>query len=337
MLRKAKVVGKFVEFHGEGAASLPATDRATIANMAPEYGATMGFFPVDEETCAYLAATGRSEEQVELVRRYFAAQGMFGIPRERRMRLQRVLDLDLGIRATRGGRPQAAAGPDHPFRPQRSFLDLLQKPAAENGYGKSAAEIGKRFPLPAGIPNGRGIGHGDVLIASITSCTNTSNPSVMLAAGLLAKKASNADFPFPLRSRHPWRPDPAPSANIYRRQGFSLTWISLGFNLVGYGCMTCIGNSGPLNPGLEEVVRSHDLIAASVLSGNRNFEARVHLSIKANFLMSPPLVVAFALAGRVDIDMTKEPLGKGKDGAPVYLRDIWPGLDEIKATFANGI
>jgi len=330
MLRKAKVVGKFVEFHGEGAATLPATDRATIANMAPEYGATMGFFPVDEETCAYLTATGRTEEQVELVRRYYAAQGMFGIPRSGECDYSTVLTLDLA------SVQPAVAGPKRPQDRiiladlKRSFLELLQKPAAESGYGKSAAEIGKRFPLAAGAQNGKGIGHGDVLIASITSCTNTSNPSVMLAAGLLAKKAVERGLSTPPAVKTSLAPGSRVVSEYLQKTGLQPYLNQLGFNLVGYGCMTCIGNSGPLNPGLEDAVRAHDLIAASVLSGNRNFEARVHQSTKANFLMSPPLVVAFALAGRVDIDMTKDPLGKGRDGKPVYLRDIWPRFDEVR-------
>ncbi|MBZ5496744.1 MAG: aconitate hydratase AcnA [Acidobacteriia bacterium] len=330
MLRKAMVVGKFVEYHGEGAASLPVTDRATIANMAPEYGATMGFFPVDEETCAYLRATGRNEEQVALVRNYFNAQGMFGIPRRGECDYSSVLELDLA---------HVQPGVAGPKRPQdrinlgelkRTFQEILRKPAAENGYGKPAQEIGKRFPVKIAGRNGTGVGHGDVLIASITSCTNTSNPSVMLAAGLLARKAVERGLATPPAVKASLAPGSRVVSEYLQKTRLQPFLDQLGFNLVGYGCMTCIGNSGPLDAQLEDVVRGNDLITAAVLSGNRNFEARVHQSIKANFLMSPPLVVAFALAGRIDIDMTREPLGKGSDGADVYLRDIWPTLAEVR-------
>jgi aconitate hydratase len=325
ILRKAKVVGKFVEYHGEGAASLPATDRATIGNMAPEYGATMGYFPVDEETCAYLEATGRPKEQVDLVRNYFKAQGLFGIPLRGQCDYSTLIDLDLA---------HVQPGVAGPKRPQdriqlsevkKAFRELLEKPVSENGYGKAPAEIGQRFA--AGKTR---IGHGDVLIASITSCTNTSNPSVMLAAGLLAKKAVERGLTKPAWVKSSLAPGSRVVSEYLNKTGLQPYLDKLGFNLVGYGCMTCIGNSGPLDPQLEDTVRSQDLIAASVLSGNRNFEARVHQSLKANFLMSPPLVVAFALAGRVDIDMGKEPLGKGSGGADVYLRDIWPTGDEVR-------
>ncbi len=325
LLRKAKVVGKFVEYHGEGAASLPATDRATIANMAPEYGATTGFFPVDEETCAYLLATGRSKEQVGLVRNYFKAQGMFGIPLRGDCDYSTVLELDLA---------QVEPGIAGPKRPQdhinlgevkKTFRELLQKPVAENGYGKPAAEIGRR------VAAGRAkLGHGDILIASITSCTNTSNPSVMLAAGLLARKAVERGLSTPAWVKASLAPGSRVVSDYLQKTGLQTYLDQLGFNLVGYGCMTCIGNSGPLDPQLEEAVRGHDLIAASVLSGNRNFEARVHQSLKANFLMSPPLVVAFALAGSVDVDLVREPLGKDGGGADVYLRDVWPTLSEVR-------
>jgi aconitate hydratase len=389
MLRQAKVVGKFVEFHGLGATSLPATDRATIANMAPEYGATMGFFPVDEETCKYLLATGREESQVETVRNYYQAQGLFGIPKQGECDYSTLLELDLSTI-----KPSVAG----PKRPQdrielpdlkEKFLNLFQNPVTENGYGKSKKDLAKRFNVSVGrsalrraehvagggeqrtetapeiedihvsqvdtsplteiemmnnrptpdrvgeIPPGEfperfdDLGHGDVVIAAITSCTNTSNPSVMIAAGLLAKKAVERGL----------RPDPsvktslAPGSRVVteylEKTGLQPYLNEIGFNLVGYGCTTCIGNSGPLDPRIEDVITKNDLIAASVLSGNRNFEARVHQSVKANFLMSPPLVVAFALAGRVNIDMSSEPLGKGKDGQDIYLRDIWPTLGEI--------
>jgi aconitate hydratase len=387
MMRRAKVVGKFVEFHGEGAASLAVTDRATIANMAPEYGATMGFFPVDEETCSYLLATGRSKEHVDLVRKYYTAQGMFGIPRKGDCDYSVVLDLDLESIGP------SVAGPKRPqdrielAALKDQFNELMVKPVGEGGYGKSEDELWTRYhvktgatrpielagggeqrtetvpaaainhvtsqntnvwtetemvnnrPTPdriAGIsdeefPEGDELlGHGDVLIAAITSCTNTSNPSVMLAAGLLAKKAVERGLSVSPKVKNSLAPGSRVVTDYLERTGLQPYLNELGFNLVGYGCTTCIGNSGPLDPAIEQVVNERDVIAASVLSGNRNFEARVHQSIKANFLMSPPLVVAFALAGRVDLDLSSEPIGTGKDGQDVYLRDIWPSMREIK-------
>ncbi len=333
MLRKAKVVGKFVEYFGEGAASLPATDRATIANMAPEYGATMGFFPVDEETCSYLKATGRTEEQIQLVKSYFESQGMFGIPRAGEVDYSAVLELDLSTITP------SLAGPK---RPQdrvelsgvgKRFFDLFQKPLSEGGYNKNADEFSRRIPIStSGNPaeGATGLGHGDVLIAAITSCTNTSNPSVMLAAGLLAKKAVERG----LRKKSFVKASLGPGSRVVtqylRKAGLQPYLDELGFHLVGYGCTTCIGNSGPLDPEIENVVVQQDLVAASVLSGNRNFEARVHQNIKANFLASPPLVVAFALAGTVNIDLTTQPLAADPENGPVFLRDIWPSLEEIR-------
>ena len=388
MLRRAKVVGKFVEFHGEGAASLSVTDRATIANMSPEYGATMGYFPPDEETCQYLKATGRTQEHIDAVRNYFKAQGLFGIPRKGECDYSIVLDLDLATIVP------SVAGPKRPQDRialpdlKEQFLDLLSKSVADGGYGKTSAEIAVRYSADigasehglamiagggeqhsAGVPvpsfdhvtnkdtsvwsetemmNNRptpdrvvevlpeefpkahvDLGHGDVLIAAITSCTNTSNPSVMLAAGLLAKKAVERG----LKVRPTVKTSLAPGSRVVTeyldKTGLQPYLNELGFNLVGYGCTTCIGNSGPLDPSIEDIVTEHDLIAASVLSGNRNFEARVHQSIKANFLMSPPLVVAFALAGRVDRDLSKEPLGQSPAGEDVFLRDVWPTIEEV--------
>src|SRR5262249_25177509 len=326
LLRKANVVGKFVEYHGEGAATLPVPDRATIANMAPEYGATMGFFPIDEETCTYFKATGRSDEQVETLRNYFKAQGLFGIPHKGECTYSQVLELNLA------DVQPSVAGPKRPqdrielANLKQTFVELLGKPVSENGYNKPQPAISQRFPLPNAGASLGDLGHGDVLIAAITSCTNTSNPSVMLAAGLVAKKAVEKG----LAKRPTVKASLAPGSRVVteylKKAGLQSFLDQLGFNLVGYGCTTCIGNSGPLDSRIEEVVMQHDVIGASVLSGNRNFEARVHQSIKANFLMSPPLVVAFALAGRVNIDLTKEPLGTSKDGKPVYLRDIWPSL-----------
>lgn len=327
MLRKAKVVGKFVEFHGEGAASLSLTDRATIANMAPEYGATMGYFPIDEETCKYLLATGRLEPHVNAFRNYYKAQGMFGIPRKGECDYSTLLELNLA---------DVQPGVAGPKRPQdrinlqdlkTKFADLLQKPLAENGYNKSG-NLAETHNVPM---NGKSasVQHGSVVIAAITSCTNTSNPSVMLAAGLLAKKAVESGLQANPAVKASLAPGSRVVTDYLTKTGLQHYLDQLHFNLVGYGCTTCIGNSGPLDPRIEEVVTKNDVIAASVLSGNRNFEARVHQNVKANFLMSPPLVVAFALAGRVDIDLTREPIGKGASGREVYLRDIWPSTQEI--------
>jgi aconitate hydratase len=395
MLRQAKVVGKFVEFHGEGAASLPATDRATIANMSPEYGATMGFFPTDEETCKYLSATGRTDEQVEAVRSYYKAQGMFGMPLGGECDYSTVLELDLSeIRPSVAGPKRPQDRIELPDLRER-FVELFQKPVKENGYGKSEKDLGQRFDVKVGLGalkaaaavagggaqesssvpeverphvsekntspltevemmNNRptpdrleeilpeefperfdDLGHGDVVIAAITSCTNTSNPSVMLAAGLLAKKAVERGLIIDPSVKTSLAPGSRVVTEYLEKSGLQPYLNQIGFNLVGYGCTTCIGNSGPLDPRIEEVITEQDLVVASVLSGNRNFEARVHQSVKANFLMSPPLVVAFALAGRVNIDLSTEPLGKGRNGEEVYLRDIWPRLDEISELLSS--
>ncbi|HMC23183.1 MAG TPA: aconitate hydratase, partial [Thermoanaerobaculia bacterium] len=387
MLRKAKVVGKFVEYFGEGAASLNVADRATIANMAPEYGATMGYFPVDEETIRYFATTGRGEEQVSAFRNYFKAQGLFGMPKKGAIDYTQVLELDLGtVRASVAG----------PKRPQdridlealkNSFLDMLQAPAPD-GYGKpkrervrvskspihpktiggggaqddaptpamsarqntsqvTEEEMVNNRPTPDRVPAKgladdfpaavRELHDGDVLIAAITSCTNTSNPSVMIAAGLLAKKAVEKGLTVPRVVKTSLAPGSRVVTDYYNRSGLQRYLDQLGFFTVGYGCTTCIGNSGPLHPLIEEAITKNDLVGASVLSGNRNFEARVHQSIRANFLMSPPLVVAFALAGRVDIDMSREPIGRGKNGQDVYLRDLWPSMQEIREVMQRSL
>jgi aconitate hydratase len=340
LLRAYKVVGKFVEFFGEGAATLTLTDRATIANMAPEYGATMGFFPVDERSCDYLAQTGRTEAQVAAFRAYFQAQGMFGMPRAGEIDYTDVLEVDLAT---------VQPGVAGPKRPQdrinlpevkAKFAELFAKPTADSGYAKPPAELAAVFPI---LGHGAGpaladldeahpgnLGHGDVVIAAITSCTNTSNPSVMLAAGLLAKKAVEKGLSVRPTVKTSLAPGSRVVTEYLARTGLQPYLDEIGFQTVGYGCTTCIGNSGPLDPRIEKAITDHDLVVASVLSGNRNFEARVHQNVKANFLMSPPLVVAFALAGRVDIDMSVEPLGEGPDG-PVFLRDIWPTGEEIGA------
>ena len=338
MLRAAKVVGKFVEYFGEGAASLPLTDRATIANMAPEYGATMGFFPIDEETCKYLTATGRTEEQVDAFRIYFQAQQMFGIPRQGEVDYSQVLELDLA---------DVQPGLAGPRRPQdridlpdmkETFQGLLTTPRNEGGFQADRSTLDQRHVVPKDGPSNFGdIGHGDVLIAAITSCTNTSNPSVMLAAGLVAKKAVERGMTVRPTVKTSLGPGSRVVTEYLEKTGLQQYLNQVGFQTVGYGCTTCIGNSGPLDSEIEQTVTQHNLVAASVLSGNRNFEARVHQNIRANFLMSPPLVVAFALAGRVDIDLTSEPVGQDKDGTDVYLRDLWPSGNEIQDLLASAM
>ncbi|MGI8788355.1 MAG: aconitate hydratase [Pyrinomonadaceae bacterium] len=386
ILREAKVVGKFVEFFGEGARKLPATDRATIANMAPEYGATMGFFGTDEKTLEYFAATGRSAEHIETIRNYYTAQEMFGIPLKGEVDYTNVIELDLTTIVP------AVAGPKRPqdrielSELKEKFTELFTNPISEGGYGKALEDLEKQFmvtigadvaaivtggggqihsTVPAPVKNDTSaentstwtetemvnnrptpdrvleltkdveqkttsIGHGDVVIAAITSCTNTSNPSVMLAAGILAKKAARRGMKVPDYVKTSLAPGSRVVTEYLEKTGLQVYLDQLGFNLVGYGCTTCIGNSGPLDPAIEEAIVENDLIAASVLSGNRNFEARVHQNVKANFLMSPPLVVAFALAGCIQKDFAVEPVGKDGEGNDVFLKDIWASLDEVK-------
>jgi len=330
ILRKAKVVGKFVEFFGPGAAALPLVDRATIANMAPEYGATMGFFPIDAECSNYLRATGRSDEAVKTYENYYKAQGLWGIPKKGEVVYSQEIELDLGSVLP------SVAGPKRPQdrielpKLKNEFTTAFSKPVTENGFGMKAEDLGKTKADVALASGKSTIGHGSVLIAAITSCTNTSNPSVMLAAGLLAKKAVEKGLTVNASVKASLAPGSRVVTDYLDKTGLQPYLDKLGFNLVGYGCTTCIGNSGPLAAPIEEAVVKNNLVAAAVLSGNRNFEARVHQNIKANFLMSPPLVVAFALAGRVDIDLANDALGTGKDGKPVYLRDIWPSLKEVR-------
>ena len=388
MLRAQGVVGKFVEFYGEGAASLPVPDRATIGNMSPEYGATMGFFPVDQESVTYLRATGRTEEQCAAFENYFRVQKMFGMPRKGE--IDYSIDLELNLADVQ----PAVAGPK---RPQdrinlpalgETFRSLLQKPIKEGGYGMKDVDLGAKHLVqlngsppsdgdtPSSDENGPSIepgeernkaemvnnrptpdtakelrdsaadpfhhgesriGHGTVLIAAITSCTNTSNPSVMLAAGLLAKKAVERGLRIDPAVKTSLAPGSRVVTDYLDKTGLQKYLDQLGFNLVGYGCTTCIGNSGPLHPKIEKAINDYDLVAASVLSGNRNFEARVHQNIKANFLMSPPLVVAFALAGRVDVDLSKEPIGKDKNGKETFLRDLWPSLKEVRDAMQSAL
>jgi len=382
-LRREKVVGKFVEFFGEGTRSLALPDRATIGNMAPEYGATMGFFPVDEKTIDYFKGTGRTDEEIEAFEAYFRAQGLFGVAVAGEIDYSHIVKLNLD-----DVRPSLAG----PKRPQdrielgdvaRQFCSLFSKSNAENGFNQPAGMLGTRHlvrhtdegrpdaapaapPTPAGAArfvnemeanrptlalareqggqaatasspaaqaaqDGLTIGNGDVLIAAITSCTNTSNPSVLLGAGLLAKKAVEAG----LRVQPHIKTSLAPGSRIvteYLTETGLMPYLEqLGFDLVGYGCTTCIGNSGDLTAELNDAINKSDLVCAAVLSGNRNFEARIHPNIKANFLASPPLVVAYALAGTVMRDLTSEPIGKGKDGQDVFLRDIWPSSEEVHA------
>ncbi len=308
MLRKAKVVGKFVEYYGPGAAALSVADRATVANMSPEYGATMGFFPVDAETIAFMRATGRTDAECAAFENYFKAQQMFGMPGKGQ--IDYSVDLELDVSTVQ----PSVAGPKRPQ--DRIELSELKHKSAEF--------------LPPHTSGG--VTHGSVVIASITSCTNTSNPSVMLAAGLLAKKAVEHGLRVPSHVKTSLAPGSRVVTDYLAKTGLQPYLDKLGFQVVGYGCLTCIGNSGPLPAAIEEAILKNDLVTASVLSGNRNFEARVHQHVKANFLMSPPLVVAFALAGRVDIDLTREPIANG-----VYLRDIWPTAAEIRDAMASAI
>jgi len=380
-LRREKVVGKFVEFFGEGTRTLALPDRATIGNMAPEYGATMGFFPVDEKTIDYFKGTGRTTAEIEAFEAYFRAQGLFGVARAGEIDYSQVVRLDLGDVTP------SLAGPKRPQdrvelgQVASQFASLFSKPNAENGFNQPAAMLATRHlvgaadearqnPVPAAPPTAAGaersvaemesnrptlaaaeaahsagagaavaasagrsltVGNGDVLIAAITSCTNTSNPSVLLAAGLLAKKAVEAGLSVAPHIKTSLAPGSRIVTEYLKETGLLPYLEKLGFALAGYGCTTCIGNSGDLTPEINEAINQSDLVCAAVLSGNRNFEARIHPNIKANFLASPPLVVAYALAGTVLRDLMTEPVGKGKGGKPVYLGDIWPGSEEIDA------
>lgn len=376
LLRREKVVGKFVEFFGEGAASLSVTDRATIGNMAPEYGATIGFFPVDDKTLEYLALTGRSEEHLQLVKEYLQVQNLYGIPRRGEVDFSKEIHLDLS------SIKPCVAGPKRPqdriclSDVKKAFHHLIKTPVKEGGYGKESSapvvvhsdgkfslhtphaiggktaeeisalernesEMVMNRPLTCSLesdahpPYDAKLTHGSVVIAAITSCTNTSNPNVMLAAGLLAKKAVEKGLKVGPLVKTSLAPGSRVVTDYLEKAGLQQYLNALGFQLVAYGCTTCIGNSGPLEANLEQAIKEHDVIAASVLSGNRNFEARIHSAVKANFLMSPPLVVAFALAGKIDIDFDREPIGKDTHGKPVFLSDIWPSDAEIKQAVAS--
>ncbi len=333
MLREKGVVGKFVEFYGTGLTGIGLADRATIANMAPEYGATMGFFPVDDETLHYLARTGRTAQEVDVVERYTKAQGLFRTDDMPEPKFTDTLALDLGaVEPSLAGpkRPQDRVALGHM---KGDFERALRAPVGNSGFGLSDAAIETR----ATVTGGAEIGHGAVVIAAITSCTNTSNPSVMVAAGLLAKKAVEKGLKVHAHVKTSLAPGSRVVSDYLDRAGLTPYLEHLGFHTVGYGCTTCIGNSGPLPDPVVAAIHEGDLIAASVLSGNRNFEGRVHPQVKANYLASPPLVVAYALAGRVDLDLTTEPLGRDGNGNAVLLKDIWPSQNEIDDTIARAL
>jgi len=327
LLRKSKVVGKFVEFFGEGVERLSVPDRATLSNMAPEYGATMGLFPVDDVTMDFFEGTGRTAEEIDALASYMKAQGMYGVPKSGTIDYSQVVELDLATVAP------SLAGPKRPQdrieigNVKKRFGDLFSKPAADNGFAKKSEDLGARFKTADGID----IGSGDVLIAAITSCTNTSNPGVLIGAGLLAKKAAERGLRVKKHIKTSLAPGSRVVTDYLTRAGLLPYLDQLGFNLAGYGCTTCIGNSGPLAETIDEAIVKNDLVCAAVLSGNRNFEARIHPNIRANFLASPPMVVAYAIAGTMSRDLMTEPLGTGSDGKPVWLGDVWPGSREIAA------
>ncbi|WP_209589040.1 aconitate hydratase AcnA [Massilia sp. UBA6681] len=325
LLRKEKVVGKFVEFFGAGTRSLSTTDRATIANMAPEYGATMGFFPVDEATVDYFRGTGRTEEELAAFEGYFKAQGMFGIPQAGEIDYTRVLELDLSTVTP------SLAGPKRPQdrielgHVKNTFTELFSKPTTQNGFNKSPDELHKVYETTNGVR----VKNGDVLIAAITSCTNTSNPSVLLAAGLLAKKAVERGLTVAPHIKSSLAPGSRVVTEYLTAAGLLPYLDKLGFGVTAYGCTTCIGNAGDLTPELNAAIVENDIVASAVLSGNRNFEARIHPNIRSNFLASPPLVVAYAIAGNMTKDLMSEPLGKDQNGVDVYLGDVWPTSQEV--------
>ena len=373
MLRREKVVGKFVEFFGEGTASLAVPDRATIANMAPEYGATMGYFPVDDATVDYLTATGRTPQEIDAFASYFKAQDMYGVPRAGAIDYTKTLQLDLATITP------SLAGPKRPQdrielpQMKAKFTELFSAAIAANGFAKPGAELQRRVvtsieadgvgaigddlapvagdasrnleemvanrPTPDRVDEPRGehvaIGSGDVLIAAITSCTNTSNPGVLLAAGLLAKKAVERGLTVRKHIKTSLAPGSRVVTDYLTKAGLLPYLEQLGFNVAAYGCTTCIGNAGDLTPEINAAIVENDLICAAVLSGNRNFEARIHPNLKANFLGSPPLVVAYAIAGTVLRDLTTEPLGHDREGKPVFLKDIWPTSHEIAAVMQH--
>ena len=325
MLRAEKVVGKFVEFFGQGTASLALPDRATIANMAPEYGATMGFFPVDRKTIEYFEGSGRTKAEIEAFEAYFKAQGLFGVPKDGSIDYSKVVELDLATIAP------SLAGPKRPQdrieigNVKSTFADLFSKSTAADGFNKTAAELDTDYVTTAGTS----VSNGDVLIAAITSCTNTSNPGVLLAAGLLAKKAVARGLTVSPHIKTSLAPGSRVVTEYLEKAGLLSPLSKLGFSVAAYGCTTCIGNAGDLTPDINEAITSNDMVCAAVLSGNRNFEARIHPNLRANFLASPPLVVAYAIAGSMKVDLMTEPLGKDKKGRDVYLGDVWPTSEEV--------
>ncbi|UCH85814.1 MAG: aconitate hydratase AcnA [Candidatus Latescibacterota bacterium] len=333
ILRKKGVVGKFVEFFGEGLKDMSLPDRATLANMAPEYGATMGYFPVDEETIRYYRLTGRDDDRVDLIERYMKAQQLFFTPDAPTPEYADTVELDLADVV-----PSLAG----PRRPQdrvamndlkQSFQDVLTRPAKEGGFEQTGGDVTKT--VTANLNGGTEMGHGATVIAAITSCTNTSNPSVMVAAGLLAKKAVERGLEVKKYVKTSLAPGSQVVTEYYKAAGLDRYLEKLGFFTVGYGCTTCIGNSGPLPGPVENAIKEGDLVASSVLSGNRNFEGRVHQLVKANYLASPPLVIAYAIAGTVDIDLENEPLGSDSDGNGVFLKDIWPSREEVETVIGQ--
>ncbi|HYF58649.1 MAG TPA: aconitate hydratase AcnA, partial [Burkholderiaceae bacterium] len=333
MLRREKVVGKFVEFFGEGTESLALPDRATIANMAPEYGATMGFFPVDDRTIAYFEGSGRTKDEIAAFEAYFKAQGLYGVPKAGELNYSKVVELDLATVSP------SLAGPKRPQdrieigAVKSTFADLFSKPVVDNGFNKDAADLDRAYTTSTGTT----LRNGDVLIAAITSCTNTSNPGVLLAAGLLAKKAVKRG----LKVAPHIKTSLAPGSRVvteYLEKAKLLEPLSkLGFSVAAYGCTTCIGNAGDLAPDINEAITANDMVCAAVLSGNRNFEARIHPNLRANFLASPPLVVAYAIAGNVSVDLMSEPLGQDEQGRDVFLGDVWPTSDEIHALMKHAM
>ena len=325
VLRKAKVVGKFVEFFGEGVENLAVPDRATIGNMSPEYGATMGFFPVDDKTIEFFRGTGRTDAEVAAFEAYFKAQGLYGTPKKGAIDYSQVVEFDLGTVTP------SLAGPKRPQdridlgKVKSQFSELFSKPVNDNGFSKKPEDLGKTYRTADGVD----LHNGDVLIAAITSCTNTSNPSVLLAAGLLAKKAVQRGLTVKPHVKTSLAPGSRVVVDYLTKAGLLPHLEKLGFYVAGFGCTTCIGNAGDLRPTINEAITRNDLVCASVLSGNRNFEARIHPNLRANFLASPPLVVAYAIAGTMLRDLMTEPLGKGAKGEDVWIGDIWPTGQEI--------
>ena len=333
LLRKEKVVGKFVEFFGDGTESLSLTDRATIANMAPEYGATMGFFPVDDATVDYFEGTGRTKDEITAFQNYYKAQGMYGIPQAGDIDYTRIVTLDLATVTP------SLAGPKRPQdrielgNVKSNFAELFSKPTTENGFNKQAADLTNVYETSNGVL----VKNGDVLIAAITSCTNTSNPSVMLAAGLLAKKAVEAGLTVAPHIKTSLAPGSRVVTEYLTAAGLLPYLEQLGFGVTAYGCTTCIGNAGDLTSEMNTTIIDNDIVASAVLSGNRNFEARIHPNIRSNFLASPPLVVAYAIAGNMTRDLMTEPVGQNADGRDVYLGDIWPTSKEVSALMKHAM